>query len=73
VYPTGAVPVYDVTTTNKPGRVIRRISEADALAMMGAAPATRPVQRPSAPAAPAPAPQPESLLARILRWLFAKR
>jgi len=43
VYPTGSVPVYEVTAAHKPGRIIRRIPSTEALAMM------------QSPAAPAPA------------------
>jgi len=73
-YPTGQIPVYDVTAAHKPGRVIRRIGMADALAMMSARPAPppRPDSPPQAvtrPPAPAPAPQPQSLLARIMAAL----
>jgi lysozyme len=70
VYPTGSIPVYEVTAANTPGRVIRRILPAEALAML--APES-PAQRPAAPAAPAPAPAPKppGLLARILAALAA--
>ena len=34
VYPSGSIPVYSVTDSNKPGRIIRRISEAEAMAYM---------------------------------------
>jgi lysozyme len=37
VYPVGAIPVYEVTAANKPGRVIRRITEEEALSMLSAA------------------------------------
>lgn len=34
VYPSGSIPVYAVTASHKPGRVIRTISEAEALEYM---------------------------------------
>ena len=63
-YPSGTIPVYNVTASNKPGRIIRRVSEADALRMMGGAqkprevhPAPAPPQTRPAPSAPATAPR----------------
>jgi len=53
VYPTGSIPVYSVTASNKPGRVIRSIGMAEALAMMGGAAQPHP-----APTAPRPVPAP---------------
>jgi lysozyme len=64
VYPTGSIPVYDVTAANKPGRVIRRILPADALALMQPAP-----QRQVAPPAPAPTQPDNSPLRAFLAWL----
>lgn len=46
VYPSGKIPVYNVTASNKPGRVIRTIGEAEALRMMGATQAP-PIKTPS--------------------------
>lgn len=71
VYPAGAIPVYDVTAAHKPGRIVRRIGQTEALALMAAGAPQRPAQRPSSPPAPAPAPQPLGLLARILAALAA--
>jgi lysozyme len=62
VYPTGSIPVYDVTAANKPGRVIRRILPADALAMLAP-------QRPSAPVAQPAPPTDTSALRAFLAWL----
>jgi lysozyme len=60
-YPAGAVPVYDVTTTHRPGRVIRRLNEAEFMALVGQ-PASAPA---TSPAKPAPA----GLWALILRLI----
>jgi lysozyme len=62
VYPTGSIPVYDVTAANKPGRIIRRLLPAEALAMLDP-------QRPSAPPATEIPKTERSALLAFLRWL----
>ena len=73
VYPTGSIPVYAVTASNRPGRVIRHISSTDALALMGAAAPQRPAQPAPAPAAPKPAPNPLAALLAALAALFRRK
>jgi lysozyme len=75
VYPAGAIPVYDVTASNKPGRVVRRVLPGEALAILAASAATPLTPK---PVADSPAPQTDSNdpLRTFLCWLsaiFARR